>query len=59
MSAATDAFVKENQPRLLNELKAFVRIPSISTLPEHRPDHVADPRAGLPHPDYDEPLFAK
>jgi acetylornithine deacetylase/succinyl-diaminopimelate desuccinylase-like protein len=38
MSAATDAFVKENQPRLLNELKDFVRIPSISTLPEHRPD---------------------
>src|SRR5450432_702103 len=38
MSAATDAFVQENQPRLLNELKDFVRIPSISTLPEHRPD---------------------
>src|SRR6202140_3484324 len=38
MSAATDAFVTENQPRLLNELKEFVRIPSISTLPEHRPD---------------------
>jgi acetylornithine deacetylase/succinyl-diaminopimelate desuccinylase-like protein len=38
MSAATDAFVKENQTRLLNELKDFVRIPSISTLPEHRPD---------------------
>ena len=38
MSAATDAFVKQNQDRLLAELKDFVRIPSISTLPEHRPD---------------------
>lgn len=38
MSAATDAFVKQNQQRLLAELKDFVRIPSISTLPEHRPD---------------------
>jgi acetylornithine deacetylase/succinyl-diaminopimelate desuccinylase-like protein len=38
MSAATDEFVKENQARLLDELKDFVRIPSISTLPEHRPD---------------------
>ena len=38
MSAATDAFVKQNQERLLAELKDFVRIPSISTLPEHRPD---------------------
>jgi len=38
MSAATDAFITENQPRLLDELKDFVRIPSISTLPEHRPD---------------------
>jgi acetylornithine deacetylase/succinyl-diaminopimelate desuccinylase-like protein len=38
MSAATDAFVKQNRERLLAELKDFVRIPSISTLPEHRPD---------------------
>src|ERR1700681_2744844 len=38
MSVATDAFVKQNQARLLAELKDFVRIPSISTLPEHRPD---------------------
>jgi acetylornithine deacetylase/succinyl-diaminopimelate desuccinylase-like protein len=38
MSAATDEFVKQNQPRLLEELKTFVRIPSISTLPEHRND---------------------
>ena len=38
MSAATDSFVSRNQPRLLEELKEFLRIPSISTLPEHRPD---------------------
>jgi acetylornithine deacetylase/succinyl-diaminopimelate desuccinylase-like protein len=38
MSAATDAFVQQNQPRLLEELKEFLRIPSISTLPEHRAD---------------------
>lgn len=38
MSAATDAFVKENEQRLLDELRDFVRIPSISTLPEHRDD---------------------
>jgi acetylornithine deacetylase/succinyl-diaminopimelate desuccinylase-like protein len=38
MSIATDAFVKENQTRFLDELKEFLRIPSISTLPEHRPD---------------------
>src|SRR6266581_1468088 len=57
MSAATDAFVKQNQDRLLAELKDFVRIPSISTLPEHRPDidraasFVADAlrRVGMEH----------
>jgi len=38
MSAATDSFVSQNQPRLLEELKQFLRIPSISTLPENRPD---------------------
>jgi acetylornithine deacetylase/succinyl-diaminopimelate desuccinylase-like protein len=38
MSAATDAFVKQNQERLLAELKDLVRIPSISTLPEHAAD---------------------
>lgn len=35
---AIDAFIKNNQPRLLAELKEFVRIPSISTLPEHASD---------------------
>ncbi|PWT97834.1 MAG: dipeptidase [Terriglobia bacterium] len=57
MSAATDAFVSQNRDRLLNELKEFIRIPSISTLPEHRPDidraasFVADSlaRAGMEH----------
>ena len=38
MSAATDTFVKQNQQRLLEELKQFLRIPSISTLPENRAD---------------------
>ena len=38
MSATTDAFVQENRKRFLEELNQFLRIPSISTLPEHRPD---------------------
>lgn len=38
MSQATDAYVKQNHGRFLAELKEFIRIPSISTLPEHRPD---------------------
>src|SRR5690349_3758282 len=38
MSTATDAFVQSNQERFLEELKRFLRIPSISTLPEHRGD---------------------
>jgi acetylornithine deacetylase/succinyl-diaminopimelate desuccinylase-like protein len=38
MSAATDRFVESNEQRLLEELKQFLRIPSISTLPEHRAD---------------------
>jgi acetylornithine deacetylase/succinyl-diaminopimelate desuccinylase-like protein len=53
MSAATDAFVEQNRERLLNELKDFLRIPSISTLPEHRADidraagFVADSLGGI------------
>src|SRR5713101_2519941 len=38
MSQATDQFVESNQERFLEELKDFLRIPSISTLPEHRND---------------------
>jgi acetylornithine deacetylase/succinyl-diaminopimelate desuccinylase-like protein len=38
VSAHTDAFVDSNQERFLEELKNFLRIPSISTLPEHRSD---------------------
>src|SRR5580698_1920177 len=38
MSTATDAYIQQNRPRLLDELKDFIRIPSISTLPEHQPD---------------------
>jgi acetylornithine deacetylase/succinyl-diaminopimelate desuccinylase-like protein len=57
MSAATDAFVKQNRPRLLEELKQFIRIPSISTQPESAGDvqraaaFVADAlrKAGMEH----------
>ena len=38
MSLSTDTFVQTNQDRLLSELKDFLRIPSVSTLPEHVPD---------------------
>lgn len=38
MSQATDAFVEKNRDRFLEELKEFIRIPSVSTLPENQPD---------------------
>jgi acetylornithine deacetylase/succinyl-diaminopimelate desuccinylase-like protein len=38
MSSAAVAFATENHPRFLNELKELLRIPSISTLPEHKDD---------------------
>ena len=38
MSQATDSFIEQNKTRLLDELKAFLRIPSVSTLPEHAAD---------------------
>ncbi|MDP3000150.1 MAG: dipeptidase [Bryobacterales bacterium] len=38
MSQATDAFVQNNKDRFLEELKEFIRIPSISTFPENRGD---------------------
>jgi acetylornithine deacetylase/succinyl-diaminopimelate desuccinylase-like protein len=59
MSQATDAFVDVNRSRFLEELYTFLRIPSISTLPEHQPDiqraagFVADSlrNAGLENPE--------
>src|ERR1035437_952283 len=38
MSQAVDRFVQQNEERFLDELKAFIRIPSVSTLPEHDGD---------------------
>ena len=38
MSLSTNTFVESNKDRLLSELKDFLRIPSVSTLPEHVPD---------------------
>ncbi len=38
MPNATDSYIQQNEKRFLNELKDFIRIPSISTLPEHKPD---------------------
>ena len=57
MSQATDSFIETNKSRLLDELKDFLRIPSVSTLPEHAGDvqraarFVADSlkAAGLEH----------
>ena len=38
MSTAADLHIAQNRDRFLEELKQFLRIPSISTLPEHRGD---------------------
>jgi acetylornithine deacetylase/succinyl-diaminopimelate desuccinylase-like protein len=38
MSSAAIDFARQNQPRFLEELKQLLRIPSISTLPEHSGD---------------------
>lgn len=38
MSASTSAFVEQHQDRLLDELKEFLRIPSISAQPAHAGD---------------------
>jgi hypothetical protein len=36
MSSSAVEFARQNYPRFLDELKALLRIPSISTLPEHK-----------------------
>jgi acetylornithine deacetylase/succinyl-diaminopimelate desuccinylase-like protein len=41
MDRPADIFVEQHRDRLLEELKDFLRIPSISTLPEHKPDIAA------------------
>ena len=38
MSSSAVAYAHQNHPRFLNELKDLLRIPSISTLPEHKGD---------------------
>lgn len=38
MSNTIAAFIRKNEQRLLDELKEFLRIPSISALPEHKGD---------------------
>jgi len=38
MSQAIETYVEHNQTRLLEELQDFLRIPSVSTLPEHKAD---------------------
>jgi len=38
MSSSPVAFARQNHPRFLDDLKALLRIPSVSTLPEHKGD---------------------
>ncbi len=38
MPSSAIAFAKANENRFLEELKDLLRIPSVSTLPEHKPD---------------------
>jgi acetylornithine deacetylase/succinyl-diaminopimelate desuccinylase-like protein len=38
MATDIENFVQSNEQRLLDELLEFLRIPSISTLPDHKPD---------------------
>lgn len=41
MSSAAVDYARQNSPRFLDELKALLRIPSVSTLPEHKADVLA------------------
>src|SRR5256885_11456782 len=38
MSSAAVTYARQNQQRFLAELKDLLRIPSVSTLPQHKPD---------------------
>ncbi len=38
MSSAVDTYIERSHDRFLQELKAFLSIPSVSTLPDHKPD---------------------
>ncbi|MDP8907531.1 MAG: M20/M25/M40 family metallo-hydrolase, partial [Chloroflexota bacterium] len=38
MDSACDAYIREHDARQLEELREFLRIPSVSSLPEHRDD---------------------
>jgi len=38
MSSSAASYARENHPRFLEELKTLLRIPSVSTLPEHASD---------------------
>src|SRR6266700_2858361 len=38
MSSAAVTYARENHQRFLSELKDLLRIPSVSTLPQHKPD---------------------
>ena len=38
MASPAVAFARDNQQRFLNELKDLLRIPSVSTLDEHKPE---------------------
>jgi acetylornithine deacetylase/succinyl-diaminopimelate desuccinylase-like protein len=38
LPSVVEAFVHKNEPRFLDELTDFLRIPSVSTLPEHKDD---------------------
>jgi acetylornithine deacetylase/succinyl-diaminopimelate desuccinylase-like protein len=44
MSSPAVEYARQNQPRFLSELKDLLRIPSVSTLPQHKTDieHAAD-----------------
>ncbi|OFV96205.1 MAG: peptidase M20 [Acidobacteria bacterium RIFCSPLOWO2_02_FULL_61_28] len=38
MASSVDTYIESHQDRFLEELKSFLAIPSVSTLPQHKPD---------------------